>query len=553
MKVSKRTFLMQKAVPVVLALLLLFPATLVGSDKGLFTTPNQNSDIPGCDGVSLPPPRTSFSIQQGSAAQMGFAVAKDVGKVVAAGEGRKPLSVVVFEEMHTSRVGQMEIALMLLRLQKQYRLQLISLEGAMASKGSLPVEWFVNSSDSAETKRARHAVALHMLRDGEIGGVEFIALIRPQVQVRGNELESEYAVNPPKLNPAVSLLLRIAQHLLTASQIQQVNELVKAKKIEEARKILFTSHPWLKERFEKLSSETAISSEELVTVIEDIRAKSVELGIQIESEAESQLNQMAHFFCVASRRSKTMIEQTLAMVNQPGTALVAFNTGAAHTPKVVELLKAAGASYVVISPLALATGSKAGDLTTEAYRRKHEFGSVDEAGLLGAILDGRKKLPTVLAKRWYQSKSEAFVAARILADAATRGGVPLKDDVKEQLRHLSSIKIDLDSIRVINRGNQKRVVFQLTARTDDTDPTKTITVAVGAWNENLVKEPRIEEELDLEQMVLEAIKADRQKPAVDQTTKPAANPKPIPVQISADTKAVFSTELSAVEDAVTSG
>jgi len=549
----KRTSWKHRSVSVLLALLLFFPTTLVGSHKSHITNSTHHSLISGCDGISTPPPRTSFSIQPGPAAQMGMAVAKDVGKVVAAGEGSKPLSVVVLEEMHTSPVGQMEIALMLLRLQKQYGLQLISLEGAMAYNRSLPVEWFVNSSDNAETKRARQAVALRMLRDGEIGAAEFIALVRPQVQVRGNELESEYAVNPPKFDPTSDQLLRIAQHLLTTSQIQQVNELARAKRIEEARKILFTSNPWLKERFEKLSTQNAISSEELVAVIEDIRTKTAELGIETSRESESQLNQMEQFFCVASKRSQTMVSQTLAMVNQRGVALVALNVGAAHTPKVVELLKAAGASYVVVSPLALATGSKAGDLTLAAYRRKQDLGSVDETGLLGAILDGRKKLPVVLAERWYKSKSEIYTATRIIADAATRGGVPLKDDVKEQLQHFPSIKIDFDSIRVIDRGNQKRVVFQLTAVTHDV-PIKTVHLAVGAWDENLVKEPQVGEELDLEPMVLDAIKADRTKPPPPRVEEPKPPPpKSVPVQITEDTKAVFSTELSAVEEAVTTG
>jgi hypothetical protein len=551
-----------------LALLLLFPAPLAGSHKHLITDSNRYPANPGCDDISIPPPRSSFSIQQGPAAQMGLAVAKDAGKVVAAGEGRKPLSVIVFEEKHTSPVGQMEIALMLLRLERQYGLRLISLEGAMASKGSLPAEWFVNASDNAETRRARHAVALRMLRDGEIGSAEFIALVRPQVQVRGNEVESEYTVKPPEKNPTSRLFSLIVKQLLTPSQIQdsltpaqiiQLNKLLTEKKDLEARDFFFKEHPWLRDRYPKLLNENMVSSEELVTVIEDIRSKSVELGIPIDSESESQLNQLVHFYCVASKRSNTIFSQTLAMVNQPKTALVALNIGAAHTPKMVELLKAAGASYVVISPLALATGSKAGDLTSEAFQRKQGLGSVDEAGLLGALLDGRKKLPVVLGERWYQIKSQAYVATRLLANAATSGGVPLKDDLKEQLHHLPLINIDFDSVRVINRGDQKRVVFQFMAKTHDNAPTKTI--AVGAWNENLVKEPQIGEELDLEQVLMDDIKADRLKPVdakIERTvdtkiTKPAVKPKVVPVQISEDTKAVFSTDLSAVEQAVTTG
>jgi hypothetical protein len=205
----------------------------------------------------------------------------------------------------------------------------------------------------------------------------------------------------------------------------------------------------------------------------------------------------------------------------------------------------------VITPLALATGSKAGNLTTEAYKRKQELGSVDEAGLFGAILDGRRKTGVILGERWYQAKSESYAAARMLADAVTRGEPP--NNVKEQLLHFESIKIDMDSIRVISRGNQKRVFFQLTAMTDNDDPTKKVRLGVGVWNENLVKEPQIGDELDLEPMVLEAIKADRRKP--DPTTGPPPPPptKPVPVQISEDTKALFSTEPTAVLDALTSG
>jgi hypothetical protein len=259
-----------------------------------------------------------------------------------------------------------------------------------------------------------------------------------------------------------------------------------------------------------------------------------------------------------------MVDLTQRMIDQAKTTSVALNIGAAHTPKVIELLKAAGMSYVVISPLALATKSRAGDLSFDVYKRKQNLGSVDETGLLGAILDGRKKLPPVVGERFYQNKSEIFLASRLLAHAAARDQLRSLDELKAQLGHLSSITVDLDSIKVINKENQKRVLFKVTARTDSKDPAKTVTVWAGAWRQALhegEQEPRVGEDLDLEKIVFDAIRVDRQNPAPlppsaassgDGSTPvvPVVRPKPAPVQITDDVKAVFSTELSAVEEIV---
>jgi hypothetical protein len=563
MKLTKRAPLIHKAAHVLLALLLIFSTTFAVKPVGLVAETNLSPEIPGCPGITIPPPRSSFTIQPGPISQMGIAIAKDVGKVVAAGQGRSNVSIVVFEEKHDSRVGQMEIALMLLRLQRQYGLQLVSLEGAMASKGNLPVAWFRNPSDNSEMKRARQAVALRMLRDGEIGAAEFIALVRPQVQVRGNEIQSEYDVNPPEDgNPAGNLLGGIALQYLPPAQIQKFSELMDAEKIEEARSIIVNSDPWVKERFQKLSGESERSTEELMPVLEEIRAKSAALNIKSDSAVDTQLNQLVHFYCVASKRSRTIVDLTQRMIAQAKAMSVALNIGAGHTPKVVELLKTAGISYVVITPLALATKSRAGDLTFDAYKRKQKLGSVDEAGLLGAILDGRKKLQPVVSEQSYQSKSEIFLASRLLAHAAAHGKLRSLDELKGQLGHLSSIKVDFDSIKLIDKEDQKRVLFKVTARTDANDATKTVTLWAGAWRQELHEdlEPQVgEEDLDLEKMDFDAIKVDRLKPPPPPPPRdtrdkkpvtPVIRPKPIPVQITDDVKAVFSTDLSAVQEIV---
>lgn len=558
MKLMKRSPLAQKTVHV-LALLLVLSTTLAVKPIDLVAETNFSPAIPDCQGITIPPPRSSFTIQPGTVSQMGFAIAKDVGKVVAAGEGRSNVSIVVFEERHDSRVGQMEIALMLLRLQRQFGLQLVSLEGAIAAKGNLPVAWFTNPADSNEIKRARQAVALRMLRDGEIGAAEFMALVRPQVQVKGNEIQSQYDVSPPEGNPALSRLQLIGSTYFTPSQRQQFREFRQARRIEDARNMLINVDPWVTERYGKLSGDSDISSEELLPLIEEVRNKGVALNIPTDSAAEAQLNQLAHFYCVASKRSKTIINLTQAMIAQTKATSVALNIGAAHTPKVVELLKTAGVSYVVISPLALATKSRAGDLPLDAYKRKQDLGSVDEAGLLGAILDGRKKLPPSIGEQSVESKSEIFLASSVLARAAARDKPQSMDELKAQLAHLSSITVG--SIKVIDKEDQKRVLFKVTARTDAKDPTKTVTVWAGAWREEQNRsDPQIGEDLDLEKMVSDAIVVDRLKspppppppPPPGGTTPvvPVVRPKPKPVQITEDVKAVFSTELSAVEEIV---
>src|SRR5437868_12022464 len=56
------------------------------------------------------------------------AISKDVGAVVTTNDGGYP-RIVVFDETHASRIGQVEIATMLVRLHDNYRMTRIALEG----------------------------------------------------------------------------------------------------------------------------------------------------------------------------------------------------------------------------------------------------------------------------------------------------------------------------------------------------------------------------------------------------------------------------------------
>src|SRR5205814_8797292 len=112
-----------------------------------------------------------------------------------------------------------------------------------------------------------------------------------------------------------------------------------------------------------------------------------ELGVRTEPQAEAGFREDLNFYQTASRRSCTIVKNTLAMMDATSNAPVALLIGAAHTPKVVELIKAAQLSYAVISPLDLVAPTKAPGLTVPMYDRKSKAKSVDERGMLGALLD----------------------------------------------------------------------------------------------------------------------------------------------------------------------
>src|SRR5215213_2984457 len=148
--------------------LLQFSVSCGNSQSEETPTPNSTLDTPSTvECGSVPPSRSTFSIQDGPATQIATKVADGVGKVVASGQGSSNRTIFIIEETHGSRLAQMEIALMLWRLQKDQGLRQISLEGAFTAKGDLPATWFHKSTDAA-SDRTHQEVALTLLKEGEI-------------------------------------------------------------------------------------------------------------------------------------------------------------------------------------------------------------------------------------------------------------------------------------------------------------------------------------------------------------------------------------------------
>lgn len=170
-----------------------------------------------------------------------------------------------------------------------------------------------------------------------------------------------------------------------------------------------------------------------------------------------------------------MVTNTADFAAQAGEcATIAMNIGAAHTPEVTGLLDQKNLSYAVVSPLSLKSDSDNGSLSADAYDRKLLGQSVDPAGTVGALVDGRRKPPPSSGQDWYKAKAQVTYAADALVKAAAAEGG--EDDPpfglgQKQLGLSGSgpdapkIAIDLSTIRAVpvQIGDETRtdVLFQV--------------------------------------------------------------------------------------------
>lgn len=514
-----------------------------------------------CDNSSTSSPRSDFKIEPGALTQIATDVSQGAGKVIAAANGNSERPIIVFEETHTSRIGQLQIALMLYRLYAKHGLHQVSLEGAFADQRGLPTQWFHELTGTGDGKSTGTEIAVRLLREGEINSGEFISLALPQVQVQGSEKAEEYNVRAADPDPSGAYLLGIAEKILPPDTWLQVARLLKAKQNAAARKLLFDGDPWLKEHYEKLSGRTVASAEEMVTLYGELESKANQTGATVDEKDRTALRQQINFFQTATKRSCTMVKNTLAMSEAAPKSLVAMIVGAAHTNRVLDLLKAAKASFAVISPLAqnAPPDTAAGELGLSAYERKTKKKSVDPQGLLGAFLDGRHKPEPVVGERFFQIKSDSYFVTRLVALAAARGERPPFPGLADQFKLLRHIEIDPNSYRLIKKGTQTAVLFTFKAHPSEANPNQTVEIAAGGIYEppgpprppgsHVI--PPADENPDWDKLLEDNIKDElARKTKNTAEEKPPPKNKALPIKISTDVKAVFSNNITAVQKAI---
>src|ERR1017187_2494449 len=213
------------------------------------------------------------------------AVAKGVGTVGTAwNEGSKG-TVFVFEEFHTSRVGQLQIAAMLLRLHDRYGIRRIGLEGAIQSARPLDATWYRNVGGDL-AKVAREDVAIRMLGEGEISSAEFMTMLFPDIAVIGTEIAALYNTElTARGNPEIDYLLAIAEKGLSQQDIRKVNGLINGKQQKEALEYMLSVDPWVRQQYAAIkgsSTSGAVPLEQMRRRLLDIQAKAAAVSAGVE-------------------------------------------------------------------------------------------------------------------------------------------------------------------------------------------------------------------------------------------------------------------------------
>jgi len=383
----------------------------------------------------------------GAVANLAKEIADGVGEVQQSIPGGAKGPVLVLEEYHTSRVGQLQVGVMLLRLYERHGLRLIGLEGALQSPQPLDGSWFQKAGGEAG-QPLREDTGVRMLAEGEISAAEFMALLFGQVQVRGMEVEKEYGVLPDSEgSPVAAYLLKIAEKKLTQSKIRKINSLITDGKQKEALEYIKNSDPWVRGQFE-MFSQKSISTPELANQIREIEDEARKLGVEVEPKVKDGLQKTLNFYETASQRSTTMTSYLVNLLGSSPTVPVAMTIGAAHSKEVMDKLRSGGVSCALLRPVAF--NPIFASLSLDEFERKNglKWARITN-GTLGHILNGSHKPPPVIGTAIAQSYASAYMAVMLVSEAA-RGGMRVPDDVQTQLAGLPGLQVDFGSFQQVD-------------------------------------------------------------------------------------------------------
>jgi hypothetical protein len=371
------------------------------------------------------------------------AIAPGVGAVGDSRATGKKGPIFVFEEYHNSRVGQLQIAVMLLRLHDQHGVREFGVEGAIQGTPDLSATWY-HQAGGADAQGLRDAVAVRMLAEGEVGAGEFLALVRPTARVFGLELRSEYDVALESEGSAqVFYLMKIAEKHLSQADIRSVNRLIEQKKLEEAIEHILMSDPWVRTKYEVLKAGSITSIDGMAQLARDIRDRAREQDVEIDAENKANMDKTIAFFEAATQRSSTMTSYILNQASVKSGAAAAMQIGAGHTSQILGILKTADASYAQIAPKAL--NPDFAILSNEQFARKNvlEWTRTTE-GTLGRLLNAKRKPPPIIGTATAHSYASLNLAVLIVAKAA-RLGKRVPDDIWGEISGLPELSVDRDS------------------------------------------------------------------------------------------------------------
>lgn len=422
------------------------------------------------------------SRQHGKAWDIAKQVAQGVGQPVRASKFQGEPWVAVFQETHVSRVGQVEIALMLYRLYRDYGMRHIALEGYVRN-ASADASWF---HKLPATPGERKRVATQLLQEGEISAAEYLALLLPELSLHPIEDPLQYAVELGEGGGGAGMtyLLRIALKLLenprlASKHAAEITRLQNQEKPDEFLEYLLEIDPWVAEKAAVFRQEgKVVQAGEWLDLLTEIEKKVQDVGARPEPGERQAMRELKRFFGTADERSLTMAEATSALARLSSGPPIAMMIGAAHTDRVCREFDQSKMPYVVLGPRSLAGEDKIGDIDMDAFFRKGRKLSVDNE-TLGRLIDGRKKPPPVIAEAWLQAKASLYLLTHKIAKLADRaersGAAPPRQPpfgLSSKELNLPAVRVNLRTIRLVDG----EVVFKAILFPTDTKRARTLWV-----------------------------------------------------------------------------
>jgi hypothetical protein len=380
-----------------------------------------------------------------------------VGDVKAGADGRR---IYVLEEKHTSVLGQIEIALMLLRLHEQQGLRHILLEGLTKDKKFPDTQWFRRIGGPADDD-VRNQILVGLLRDGELSAVELIALAFPDVVVTAADDPAGYAFELTRRGGAAGTvyLYKIGLKAARPADYPRIEQLARQKKFQELIEYVTSLDGWAKQRYGQLKNDDGgtMSVEQLLSMTQEIEDHANSVGAAITDDERSAMSEAKAFFKAAKDRSGSMVQTALGM--DKSVTSMAMNIGAAHTEGVLRQLAEAKATYGLLTPASLSQNLDNGELSYEAYELKGKKQSVAWYGL-GSLLDGRKKPPPAIDEPWLISDSYARAAMIFIVRDLDDPNFP-SEGLRKKVDALDQVKVDWDSIKRTKGTDDVRVKISL--------------------------------------------------------------------------------------------
>lgn len=452
---------------------------------------------------------TSLPLASEPASAVAAKAGIEVARTVFQSKDNTGRAVIILDELHNSRVAQLQEALVLERLYYDYGVREIVLEGYLAEDKQLDTGWFNQAAGGDPIRRAK--VAVQLLREGEINAAEYWKLVHTQVEVIAAESSAEHAYKAGgKAHAAPEMyLLRIAGQsaeeklLRDSAKLTNLNRLAtklntvikefkdigdnarksvaerKREEVAEAyneyQTYIIKLDPWCSRMWDdykkiELSSEKP-SLEESVRIAKAIKAKAEDMGLNLAAEEKEAMLEYIAFMQARHEGTLKIAGMLKALCKRTGPPVVAI-TGLGHSVDLANQLDSTDCSYAFLRPVAVYGNRKdSHDIPLEMYERKYKRLSIYSEGPLSRALETLKtspmKPPVVLSEPWLIGKAESYAFIDRITDGIFGGGPPnepprLPPDWGDGSFRGEFVFIDPKKIQLIDDDHEVLVV------TDDT-------------------------------------------------------------------------------------